>query len=50
MRWLLEWLFRAGDVGSGSLLSIWSWNRTTLCMVARVPRASPILADVSADR
>src|SRR5262252_194478 len=29
LRWLLEWLFRAGDAGSGSLLSVWYWNRTT---------------------
>src|SRR5262249_9378749 len=29
LRWLLEWLFHAQDAGSGSLLSVWSWNRTT---------------------
>src|SRR5215469_14330052 len=29
LRWLLEWLFRAGEAGSGSLLSVWYWNRTT---------------------
>lgn len=29
VHWLLEWLLSAGPLGSGSLLSVWSWNRTT---------------------